>query len=1135
LLATAGLVLAFSILTLHAAVKTTTIQGRVVAVTGSPLSGYITAALSTSGSAMDGTTSVRVVGYYRGTIDPNGMVTGLALVPNDAITPGGTYYVVSIVWKDAAGRGGNANELWSVASDPNVIDIGLIARLKVAPGLDVPKMRNSTGTCPPPGSFCDDASDVGVQWLCTDLAAAYYCQSAGVVAQVSGSGSGYNRAQEEGSNLTPRTTVNFVGVPLTVTDNPSAQRTDVTLSVTPSSSPSCVGSNRIITTNQGMTGGGTLASDLTLGFRLHTSETGGTPAIASESGLQMMGSLIGGGVGITLLAGCSDGQILKWDIGEATWNCADDGGVGGGGGNSFTTINAPSGTDPVASGATDTLGLSAVAPVTITGDALSDTLTFQVTQASASAPGVVQLSSDLAGAGSGPTSPQVADDSHNHTTTTVSALDASNDFTAGLMPLLYGGTGSNLSGTGGTGQFLKQSSAGAGVTVSVIGVGDLPAHAHTASDITSGSMDIARGGTTETVSTEDAVLVGSGSADWQPKVIPDCDIASGNNNPAVNYDQVTNTFTCRQINLDPDHTVIDPAIHTDVEATGSLATGDLFWRKSSGKWSNLARGTNGQCLTSTATDLAWGSCAGGGGGYATIQEEGSPVTVRTVFNLIGAALTAADNAGASRTDVTLSQSPASASVVGTGRLVSVSGTGLSGGGDLSADLTITLSANVMLDNEASTVASAGTQVINDPVNILPDATNGVTVDAAGLLTKAGTGSVQADAVVCSGSCISDAEVDDGITISNMTQIGTRPFTSLTASCTDAQVVGGNAGATALECQADDDVPDAGDFGALALSGDVASTGLSTTIGADKILESMLKVVDSPADEECLTYEATGGDFQWETCGAGGSGDITDVFNCASGDCASVALADGDLLDGSGVNNSATTEGIKLPQAADVSTGTAEGQIGWDTDDDTPFIGDGSGVKPITGRDWSYFRQVGTSPVERLWSPNVSGAASLSQSTFTTGVYRATPFLTGRGGTIDRVGVRVTTGAASTNFRICLYDSTSDTNLYPNNLILDVGSLSSVSTGWINATVSQALKPGKLYWFAFENDSASPQFRSISGVGSVPILGYDNPPTTDAGTGWTVAHTFGACPSTFPASGTVISGAVSPVVNVRYSN
>lgn len=36
---------------------------------------------------------------------------------------------------------------------------------------------------------------------------------------------------------------------------------------------------------------------------------------------------------------------------------------------------------------------------------------------------------------------------------------------------------------------------------------------------------------------------------------------------------------------------------------------------------------------------------------------------------------------------------------------------------------------------------------------------------------------------------------------------------------------------------------------------------------DTVLEADLKAVDAAGDEECLTYEATGGDFEWQTCSA----------------------------------------------------------------------------------------------------------------------------------------------------------------------------------------------------------------------------------------------------------------------------
>lgn len=52
---------------------------------------------------------------------------------------------------------------------------------------------------------------------------------------------------------------------------------------------------------------------------------------------------------------------------------------GGGASNSFTTIDCPSGTDPVADSATDTLTLIAGAGMTITGDSAADSVTFAST------------------------------------------------------------------------------------------------------------------------------------------------------------------------------------------------------------------------------------------------------------------------------------------------------------------------------------------------------------------------------------------------------------------------------------------------------------------------------------------------------------------------------------------------------------------------------------------------------------------------------------------------------------------------------------------------------------------------------------------------------------------------------------
>lgn len=83
---------------------------------------------------------------------------------------------------------------------------------------------------------------------------------------------------------------------------------------------------------------------------------------------------------------------------------------------------------------------------------------------------------------------------------------------------------------------------------------------------------------------------------------------------------------------------------------------------------------------------AAGGGGGGGGGYSLIQEEGAPLFQRTTLNFEGPALTAADDGGNNRTNVTLGQSPGSGNqVVDIDRQI-IAGVGLVGGGNLSADV-----------------------------------------------------------------------------------------------------------------------------------------------------------------------------------------------------------------------------------------------------------------------------------------------------------------------------------------------------------------------------------------------------------------------------------------------------------------
>ena len=91
-------------------------------------------------------------------------------------------------------------------------------------------------------------------------------------------------------------------------------------------------------------------------------------------------------------------------------------------------------------------------------------------------------------------------------------------------------------------------------------------------------------------------------------------------------------------------------------AVGSDATGDLYYRDSSGHLARLGVGSDGQVLTSTGTLPNWEAAAGGG---HTIQEEGSSLTQRTNLNFVGTAVTATDDSGNNATKITIGASGAS--------------------------------------------------------------------------------------------------------------------------------------------------------------------------------------------------------------------------------------------------------------------------------------------------------------------------------------------------------------------------------------------------------------------------------------------------------------------------------------------
>ena len=66
----------------------------------------------------------------------------------------------------------------------------------------------------------------------------------------------------------------------------------------------------------------------------------------------------------------------------------------------------------------------------------------------------------------------------------------------------------------------------------------------------------------------------------------------------------------------------------------------------------------------------------------------------------------------------------------------------------------------------------------------------------------------------------------------------------------------------------------------------------------------------------------------------------------SGIAQSLIFTDGYKIDMDAINTSSTSEGLFLPQAASCASGTAEGQMCWDTDNDLLYVGDGTAANSV---------------------------------------------------------------------------------------------------------------------------------------------------------------------------------------------
>jgi hypothetical protein len=178
-----------------------------------------------------------------------------------------------------------------------------------------------------------------------------------------------------------------------------------------------------------------------------------------------------------------------------------------------------------------------------------------------------------------------------------------------------------------------------------------------------------------------------------------------------------------------------------------------------------------------------------------------------------------------------------------------------------------------------------------------------------------------------------------------------------------------------------------------------------------------------------------------------------------------------------------------------------------------------------------YRKRGVTAPRYYTTPNTGTA--LTNSTIVVNTLYALPLIIENAVTIDQLLINVTTAGASSSVRVGIYD---DNNNAPDQLVVDGGAITTATTGVKTYATGLPISiPPGLYWVVCVCNATAPVLRGFNVTGLIPILGADVTLPTTQGFGYSVAFTYGALPTTFPASPTIRTSTPLPAIFVRYSD
>lgn len=193
--------------------------------------------------------------------------------------------------------------------------------------------------------------------------------------------------------------------------------------------------------------------------------------------------------------------------------------------------------------------------------------------------------------------------------------------------------------------------------------------------------------------------------------------------------------------------------------------------------------------------------------------------------------------------------------------------------------------------------------------------------------------------------------------------------------------------------------------------------------------------------------------------------------------------------------------------------------------------------PAASPDISNYRHAVTSaPGTKYYIAGQSNCTALAGLNVGANQMYAAPFVVSQALTVDRIGLRITTGTGAGADNICrlgIYEATSSKNLYPGSLVVDAGTVSTVTTNTsVSVQPTQALTAGKLYWAVMHNKGATVGVAGIPVAGQWPMLGSDFGGTADFGAGLFNDFAYAVLASTFAAGATAANSSV-PAIFLKF--